>query len=243
MTAPAIAVFFLLCMTVIVHLVCCFGTQPDNTSNSFSNYADYSKPLLMPLLALAAAMILIPLKPSVSYSTYFIPAQKALWLITFALLFGTAGDILLLDATKTKRFIAGTTSFFIGHIFYLCISGPAAAQLLAWSWGIAMPAAAAATFLSWLSSGAKKDASGITIAVYTMMLCMMLFCSLAGILTGYSKGSLYIFLGTILFILSDGTLSFTLFVEDFYPSRFVIMLTYIAAQLLIVFGAIAPYLH
>lgn len=229
MTAPSIAVLILFCLVALFHLITCFGTTPSNSTNTLSNYADLSKPLLMPLLGLVAVMILIPAK-----------ATTTAWLISFALLFGMVGDCFLLNAKDSKRFIAGTIAFFTGHVFYLFLFAPAILRLPVWSWIIAGLAAGGITFYSWKSSGGKKNLTGFVVIMYSLMLCVMAFSGIAGTVSHYTSGSLFVLLGAILFMISDSILSATLFTKDFYPSRFIIMATYIIAEICLVTGAVAP---
>jgi len=222
MSAPAYGSLLLFAIAAVFHLVSCFWKD--------AKYADLSKPLLMPLLALTAVLSLIPAAAPVS----------TVVLVTLALIAATAGDVLLLDASKW-RFIAGTICFFAGHVFYLCLFAPAIAHIAPWSWAIFIPVALAFTYASWTTINKPTGISGIFIVVYTLILCTMVYSGVAGIISHYTAGSLFVLLGSLLFIASDGILSLTLFKKDFYPSRFVIMATYIAAEALLVYGACCQY--
>ncbi|MFA6937276.1 MAG: lysoplasmalogenase [Treponema sp.] len=223
MSAPAIGSLVLFLLVAIFHLTACFYKNP--------KYADLSKPLLMPFLALTAVLFL--LEKGAPTSTIVI--------LTLALALGTAGDVFLLDA-KDKRFILGTLSFFIGHIFYLILFIPLTQKMPLWSWAVFAVCATLFTLCSWITINKPKGVKGVFIALYSLILCTIFFCGLSGTLTGYSSAALYVMIGAILFIASDGILSLTLFKKDFHFSRVVIMATYIAAEALLVLGAVAPYL-
>lgn len=223
MSAPAIGSLVLFLLVAVFHLAACFFKNP--------KYADLSKPLLMPFLALTAVLLL--LQKGAPNSTIII--------LTLALAFGTAGDIFLLDA-KDKSFILGTLSFFIGHIFYLILFIPLTQKMPLWSWAVFAVCAILFTLCSWITINKPKGVKGVFIALYSLILCTIFFCGLSGTITGYSSAALYVMIGAVLFIASDGILSLTLFKKDFRFSRFVIMATYIAAEVLLTLGAVAPYL-
>jgi len=223
MSSPAIGSLVLFGLVTVFHLVTCFMKNP--------KYSDLSKPLLMPFLALTAVLILIP--QGASSSTIFI--------LTFALVFGTIGDVFLLDA-KGNRFILGTLALFIGHIFYLILFIPATADLPWWAWIIFVLGAIIFTLCSWLAINRPKGLTGVFVALYSLILCTIFFSGLSGVITGYSTGSIFVLIGSAAFILSDGILSMTLFKQDFFPSRFIIMLNYIGAEVLLTLGAVVPYL-
>lgn len=187
--------------------------------------------MLMPLLALTAVLTLIPVKAPASI----------LWFVTLALIFGTVGDVFLLDAKNNKRFLAGTASFFTGHLFYLFIFAPAIFKLPSWSWIIALPLSVAFTYVSWLAINRPKGITAVFIWGYTFILCMMVFSGVAGISSLHASPYSFVLAGAIMFIVSDGILSMTLYKKDFSSSRFVIMITYIAAEALLVLGACGLY--
>ena len=233
MSAPAICSCILLVIAIVFHLASCFMKD--------QKYADNSKPVLMPLLALTAVLSLIPSKaPTI-----------LVWYVTLALTFGTVGDVLLIHPKNKKRFLGGLGAFFIGHIFYLCIFAPAISKLPVWSYFIAAICTAGVVFVSWLTINKPKGKTGISICFYVVMLCALIFSGIANVIDYYparpywahGEGSpLTILFGAILFMISDSVLSLSLFKKDFYPSRFIIMLTYIAAQVLLVYGACCKYL-
>ncbi|WP_062649865.1 lysoplasmalogenase [Streptomyces maremycinicus] len=170
-----------------------------------------AKPLLMPLLAAWAAL------------------RGAPRLLVAALLCGWGGDtLLLLDADPA--FLAGMASFAAGHVCYLLlfarVGGPhARGALLAPCYVTALVATVA---LLWPDLPADLR---IPVAVYSTLLTAMAYSAATRL--GPVAGA-----GGALFLLSD-TLIATGVADWPQPPRpdLWIMLTYIAAQVLLVLGA------
>jgi uncharacterized membrane protein YhhN len=175
-----------------------------------------AKPLLMPLLALWAALRRAP-RPLLA-----------------ALLFGWGGDVLLLSDAE-PAFLAGMASFAAGHLCYLLLFRThgsryavprARAGLLALGYaGALVPTVA----LLWPDLPAELR---VPVAGYSLLLTAMAYG--AGIRLGLCTG-----LGGALFLLSD-TLIATGVADWPQPPRpdFWIMLTYIGAQALLAGGTL-----
>ncbi|CAL9408331.1 hypothetical protein SUDANB108_01607 [Streptomyces sp. enrichment culture] len=175
-----------------------------------------AKPLLMPLLALWAALRRAP-RPLLA-----------------ALLFGWGGDVLLLSGAE-PAFLAGMASFAAGHVCWLLLFRAhgsryavprARAALLALAY-----AGALVTTVALLWSDLPADLR-VPVAGYSLLLTAMAYG--AGTRLGLCTG-----LGGALFLLSD-TLIATGVAGWPQPPRpdFWIMLTYIAAQALLAGGAL-----
>ncbi|MGV9499271.1 lysoplasmalogenase [Streptomyces sp. NPDC003642] len=176
-----------------------------------------AKPLLMPLLALWAALRRAP-RPLLA-----------------ALLFGWGGDVLLLSDAE-PAFLAGMASFAAGHLCYLVLfhrhgnryAVPRArAGLLALGYAVALTGTVA---LLWPDLPAELR---VPVAGYSLLLTAMAYG--AGTRLGLHTG-----LGGALFLLSD-TLIATGVADWPQPPRpdFWIMLTYLAAQALLAAGTLA----
>ncbi|MEU1515281.1 lysoplasmalogenase [Streptomyces sp. NPDC005811] len=170
-----------------------------------------AKPLLMPLLALWAAVRGAP-RPLLA-----------------ALLFGWGGDVLLLSDAD-PAFLAGMASFAAGHICYLVLFtryGRPRARA-----GLLAPAYAAVLIatLTLLWPGLPPDLR-VPVAGYSTLLTAMAYTAAARL--GPLAGA-----GGVLFLLSD-TLIATGVADWPQPPRpdLWIMLTYAAAQFLLVRGA------
>ena len=192
-----------------------------------------SKPLLMPLLAL-----------------YFIFATFTVgtnWFIFLALLFGCSGDIFLMLENEEKWFMLGMVGFLIGHIFYiiaflLSVGG----RLIFFPlWGIVMILPVVLILL--LTFPKFKDHMGeLKIPVYVYM-SVILFMHISAIfrLAAFDISCPCFFLvwiGSILFILSDSLIAVDKFNDNFEIPSFYIMLTYVLGQFLITQGIIVTIL-
>ncbi|MCT9140449.1 lysoplasmalogenase [Streptomyces violarus] len=175
-----------------------------------------AKPLLMPLLALWAAL------------------RQAPRLLLAALLFGWGGDVLLLSDAE-PAFLAGMGSFAAGHVCYLALFRTygsrnavprARAGLLALGYGTALVTTVA---LLWPDLPADLR---VPVAGYSLLLTAMAYGSA-------TRLGLFAGLGGALFLLSD-TLIATGVADWPQPPRpdFWIMLTYIAAQALLAGGTL-----
>ncbi|MEV1068222.1 lysoplasmalogenase [Streptomyces sp. NPDC050263] len=171
-----------------------------------------AKPLLMPLLAAWAAL------------------RGAPRLLVAALLCGWGGDVLLLSDAD-PAFLAGMASFAAGHLCYLALFARvgrprARAALLAPCYATALVATVA---LLWPGLPAELR---LPVAVYSTLLTAMAYTATARL--GPVAG-----VGGALFLLSD-TLIATGVADWPQPPRpdLWIMLTYLAAQFLLVRGTL-----
>lgn len=170
------------------------------------------KPLLMPLLA------------------GYVLTVKGPRLLTVALLFGWGGDTLLLfDADPA--FLAGMGSFAAGHVCYLTLFKRHGTPRARGAWLVAAYATALIATVALLWPDLPADMRG-PVAGYSLLLAAMAF--------GATRLGLTAAAGGALFLLSD-TLIATGVAEWPQAPRpdFWIMLTYIAAQFLLVRGVLA----
>ncbi|MFC9510243.1 lysoplasmalogenase [Streptomyces sp. NPDC057002] len=175
-----------------------------------------AKPLLMPLLALWAAL------------------RQAPRLLLAALLFGWGGDVLLLSDAE-PAFLAGMGSFAAGHVCYLVLFRTygsrnavprARAVLLALGYGAALVTTVA---LLWPDLPADLR---VPVAGYSLLLTAMAYGSA-------TRLGLYAGLGGALFLLSDTLIATGVADWPQLPRPdFWIMLTYIAAQALLAGGTL-----
>ncbi|MGR4851362.1 lysoplasmalogenase [Streptomyces sp. LARHCF252] len=175
-----------------------------------------AKPLLMPLLALWAAL------------------RQAPRLLLAALLFGWGGDVLLLSDAE-PAFLAGMGSFAAGHVCYLALFRTygsrnavprARAGLLALGYGTALVTTVA---LLWPDLPADLR---VPVAGYSLLLTAMAYGSA-------TRLGLFAGLGGALFLLSDTLIATGVADWPQLPRPdFWIMLTYIAAQALLTGGTL-----
>lgn len=184
------------------------------------------KPMLMPLLMGFAVLQCQELKLQIP-----IP-------LIYALFFSFLGDVFLLYVDRREIFfLLGLGAFLIGHIFYIllnmkntpkqALSPRKIIQLL--------PMLLLAFFLLYklrLNVGSML----IPIMLYTFVLIALYY---TGLLTKSSTTTTtwrIIFIGILLFILSDSMIAWSKFISPFAFSSFFIMLLYIISQYLLTIG-------
>lgn len=183
------------------------------------------KPALMPLLALTAL--------AAAGSTQ----RKEVRLLVLALLLGCVGDTFLIF-DGFLMFVAGMVAFLSGHVCYMCLFGGKSWKgFTAKTWIPAILVMAALVAVLIVTIGVK-GALLVPMCVYGFALMMLIFSGLAGVIR-FRKASWWIILcGTVLFTFSDSLIALGTFGSNFTGREFVIMLTYIAAQALLAWGAV-----
>ncbi|MBP3709445.1 MAG: lysoplasmalogenase [Treponema sp.] len=215
----------LFCTASIVHLVFC--AQENDT------YRKATKPLLMPLLALTTIAALAP----------FLSASRSTLLLTvLALMFGFAGDILLINKSKTKVLL-GTGFFFIGHALWIAQYIESCKSFSIWVYAVAAICYIIAIALVHRIIGKPKGALCFGFIVYASALCLLNFTGIAAVHAYKTVSALFYAIGSLFFIASDTMLARTLLKSKFPKSRFLIMATYITAQTLLTCGVVLPYFH
>jgi uncharacterized membrane protein YhhN len=184
----------------------------------------YLKPALIPLLGFAV------------YAYKRFPARNT---ILTALAFSWIGDVILLFADIAEiYFILGLISFLISHIVYCTLFNkqhPIQVRNNAvFRVGCAVIVVYLVGMLSVLlpSLGDLK----IPVIVYAFVISTMLLFAFNGFLIWLKPGNKYIFMGAIVFVISDSILAIDKFHSPIEKSAFIIMLTYLVAQYLIVVG-------
>ncbi len=178
-----------------------------------------TKPLIMPLLILY----------------YITLTQNINFIIVGALIFGFLGDVFLLDSKN--HFTKGLLSFFCGHILYIVafylnftikgVKGFYFAFIIFYLFYALLLVKGLFPYL-----GSMK----ILGTMYMSTIMVMSFISLLMMLQSFTINTVLIFLGSIIFIISDSVLAFDTFKEKYAYSGVIIMSTYITAQFLIIVG-------
>lgn len=207
------------------------GPSPDRRER-------FVRPLLIAFLAVCAADLVAVLADSGTAHLVAKPllmpllagyaaARRGPRLLVAALLLGWGGDVFLL-ADADIAFLVGMGCFAAGHVCYLRLFGRARSALLP---GIAY-AAVLAVFITLIWPGLPA-ALRIPLAGYSLLLTAMAYRS--GVLGRYAAA------GGALFLLSDGLIATGIADWPQLPALdFWIMLTYVAAQLLLTLGVLAP---
>jgi uncharacterized membrane protein YhhN len=180
----------------------------------------FSKPALLPLIIFL----------------YLTLAVDDRWFILGGLVAGWVGDILLLNR-RSANFIAGLSSFLIGHIFYsvalLQGVGPVAMSVPVLSLILGM------AILVWVVLRVIWPAQRefqVPLLLYAAGLAALgLSAGLRLIFIG-DTGSILIASGAALFIISDTMLGYSFFKKPFGGDQLAIMTSYLLAQVGIVLG-------
>jgi uncharacterized membrane protein YhhN len=191
----------------------------------YENLDLFLKPVLIPILGFGVYL----------YRKF--PTKNALLL---ALLFSWIGDVILLFADIAEiYFILGLVSFLTAHIIYCVLFNNQVkikikTNKIIFGIGSVIIALYLIGMLSVLlpSLGDLK----IPVIVYASVISIMLLFAFNGFLVWENPGNKYIFVGAIVFVISDSILAVNKFYTPIEKSSFFIMLTYLVAQYLIVVG-------
>lgn len=171
---------------------------------------------------------------------YLISAAEFVPAVFIGVLFGMLGDIFLLMRRNKVFFGIGLVSFAVGHVLYISVLLRHAftVQLPIWQYVLlALPfAAAVGVCLARLQPHVPRALKPAT-PVYMLLLSALGFMTLSFMLTSGATAGVLLFAGALCFIVSDSILAFHTFkYKDRAGATFYVMLTYIAAQFLLVSG-------
>jgi uncharacterized membrane protein YhhN len=168
-------------------------------------------------------------------AVYIAGSNRIVIPVVMALVFGWIGDLLLLKIQDTRFFRLGLISFLLGHVCYI-------PTMLYFAGGLNIPvlgisliiAAALGIFIRRLVRPNKE--MKIPSLVYETVILLMAVSALQFFIgQGFPSGAL-IFAGSLCFLISDSLLAFITFRTPSVFMYFLVMVTYIAAQLCIVLG-------
>lgn len=207
----------LFCITFAIHMIF--------TKNEYIKGRIYTKPLLMPLLAIY----------------YISSVAEVNKFIIMSLVFAFIGDVFLMWPERKTNFLLGLGSFLIGHLCYVLLflqNISFAKDVPVWFYLIIIMYTIGARAVM---KKLKNNLGDMVIPTYIYMLIIltMSFVSLARIFVmDMSISFLLPFIGSLLFLCSDSMLGFYTFNGKFKNGDVYIMLTYVLAQALIVGGYI-----
>jgi uncharacterized membrane protein YhhN len=168
-------------------------------------------------------------------SIYLTGAEHIFIPIVLALLFGWLGDILLLRIKEILFFRLGLASFLLGHLIYLSVmlyfAGSVNIKLLVISLAVY---AVAGVFIIRLIKPSKE--MYVPVLIYETVILLMAVSAIQFFAVYRLPYGLFILAGSICFIVSDTLLAIHTFRAKPKIYYFVVMFTYIAAQLSIVLG-------
>jgi uncharacterized membrane protein YhhN len=184
----------------------------------------YLKPILIPLLGLGV---------------YFHKKFASKNILLTALLFSWLGDVILLFANVAEMyFILGLVSFLLAHVFYCILFNKQTKTIKSNKAFLLVGSVVILAYLIGMLSALLPSLGDlkIPVIVYASIISVMLFFALNGLLTWKKTGNQYVFLGAIVFVISDSILAVNKFYNPIQKSSFIIMSTYLVAQYLIVTG-------
>ncbi|MBR5174589.1 MAG: aldehyde dehydrogenase family protein [Bacteroidales bacterium] len=218
---------YIFCVPVVVNLIAVtIGSRPLEM---------ISKPLLMPLIALAV---------------YLIAKERDIRgnrvpLIISALLFGAVGDILLMIG-GFGPFLAGMAAFLIGHIFYFSVL-PSPWKVKGVSGKVASVFFLAILIVGILNLASRFPVEGIMATAVKVYACAFAFLIHASVTAAIDrKRPLYLLtaLGFVIFAFSDFLVAIGAFTDLEIPHHgLLVMSTYILAQMIVAFSLLAVENH
>jgi uncharacterized membrane protein YhhN len=188
----------------------------------------FIKPILIPFLFLEVLF----------YPSF--PSKKNL---LTALSFSWIGDVILLFSDRDEaNFISGLLAFLISHVVYIIIFSKHLKErnrknkAVFWI-GVTAIILYLLTMLAVLlpSLGDFK----VPVFVYALVISTMLLFAFKGFFIWEEPAKWYILLGAIIFVSSDSILAFDKFYTPIMQSSFLIMVTYLIAQYLIIKGILS----
>lgn len=208
-------------ITSVIHLI---GEFKKNLTIRY-----FTKPLLMPFLGLS----------------YIIGNPAVNYLIVAGLIGGFLGDVLLMIPDPKNKgifFMFGLISFLLGHLFYiiaLILLAGNFSQFPLWGLILILPFVLYGIITySKLMPHIKQNAPEmkLPVTVYLLVILSMGISTMFPLGNISTHGFLLLLAGAISFIISDSILAFDKFGPKIKNARIYTMITYLAAQFLIVVG-------
>ena len=185
--------------------------------------ADILKPLLMPSLIMG----------------YMAATGGGNVLIILGLAFGFLGDVALMlpsNSPKQLPLLCGIAAFLLGHIMYAIWCVRAVHTLNGRAFAFLPIAVFAGYFLfKYLKPGIGNML--LPVLAYEVVILGMSACALILLMSRPCPGSALVWLGSLIFIVSDSFLAERMFLRARPHSGFIVSITYTVAQLLIALGA------
>jgi uncharacterized membrane protein YhhN len=162
------------------------------------------------------------------------PADEAMrWWFVAALVFSLAGDVFLMLPNE-KLFVFGLGSFLIGHVAYIVGLIAGGQNAIACALGVVAVAICLSLLGPRIVAGARDADAQLAIPVLAYMTVISAMVAFAiGSTVPLAIG------GAALFYVSDASIGWTRFINDFRGGRLVIVTTYHLAQVLLVLSLVA----
>jgi len=208
-------VFYYLFFVLIFLYIGLLAFNQDNLSN-------FLKPLIIPSL--------------IAY-TLINPKFKTRKLLLVALIFSWIGDVILIFAPIHQfYFVFGLVAFLISHLVYIKLFIKQNITTSNYRFLIIIPILITYLigflYILWNNLNQLK----VPVTIYAIVIASMLFFATKGYFNWKGKEKVYILVGALFFIISDSILAINKFYVTLQYNSLLIMITYILAQFLIVYG-------
>lgn len=194
----------------------------------------FTKPLLMPVL-------LVYLRKAMKA-----PLNTSFMLAVGALLFSFGGDAMLMFDSKPIYFLIGLGSFAIAQTLYVFAFRKARYDSdwrlpTAYQLGYAAPFVIFVIILLWMLLPVVGEDMRIPVVVYALLILSMAVSAVYRVNRTNQDSYNQVFMGAVLFVLSDTLLAINKFHTPMEYSRIWVMSTYILAQWNIINGLVKHY--
>ncbi len=175
--------------------------------------------------------------PCLAFFLYNLKNRRAKLFLLGSILFSALGDCFLIFNGKLF-FLFGLGSFLMAHVFYCLIMVNYFQNYSFFGKNkgyVVFLLVYLLVFMTFLSPYLGN--LFFPVLLYATVLAMMVFLALSLNVQFHGKHILIV-LGAIFFLISDSLLGVSIFYQNFYKSHFFIMLTYLLAQSLLVYGLV-----
>jgi len=187
---------------------------------------------------LAESFKILLMPTLVAYLLAFTPQSPTRITMLVALIGAWLGDCFLIYGNETNYFLMGMAAFFGTQLFYIITFVKTGTNTKIYKWP-KMLAAVVLLVLCGVSLSViipKSGELGLFLLIYSAVLIAMGITAILRFGKTSQASFLVTVIGALLFITSDTLIAFLKFVIDLEPGHFLVMLTYISAQGLIVYG-------
>ena len=187
-------------------------------------------------IALYAKVLLMPLLIAYVYESTKGEVTLLILLLCGSLIFSWGGDVALIYEGDLY-FLLGMGLFLVAQALYAYLFRKSIQLTLQWKWWYVIPVLlATAVLLSQVLPNAGTFR--VPIAVYALAISIMAIMAIARHEKVAQDSFLWVLVGALSFVVSDSAIAWSQFVSPFPYADAFIMLTYTAAQVMIVRGVL-----
>jgi len=196
------------------------------------------------LILISKPLILVSLSIYFLFETYSLRNQKKIKYVYGALLFSFGGDILLMFTSSGESyFISGLASFLIAQIFYIITYSKFRISNLSNKKGITLKVTLTILFfiymiILWLQLYPGLGELVIPVSVYAITILLMVIFAIYRMGATSTLSYHLVLAGAIVFLISDSLIAINKFIIPIENENLIVMITYLAAQYLIIRGLI-----